>query len=109
MEGCAAGGTGTLKCGWRAAAASVLGDEIPLVQQQDPAPASFSCSGRPLPSCLETLTLAPTCRSNFITDRPSSRVLAPPGGVTSWSLGGDMAPPAPKPRPAAGVSGEAGV
>ncbi|KAI7845194.1 hypothetical protein COHA_001238 [Chlorella ohadii] len=39
---------------------------------------------------------------NFITDRPSSRVLAPPGGVTSWSLGGDMAPPAPKPRPAAG-------
>lgn len=39
---------------------------------------------------------------NFITDRPSSRVLAPPGGVTSWSLGGDIAPPAPKPRPAAG-------
>jgi SPIRAL1-like protein len=39
---------------------------------------------------------------NFITDRPSSRVLAPPGGVTSWSLGGDVLPPAPKPRPAAG-------
>lgn len=46
------------------------------------------------------------CPSNFITDRPSSRVLAPPGGVTSWSLGGDMAPPAPKPRPTAGVGWE---
>ena len=33
--------------------------------------------------------------SNFITNRPSSRVLAPPGGATNWSLGGgDSAAPA---------------
>ncbi|EFN58381.1 hypothetical protein CHLNCDRAFT_140278 [Chlorella variabilis] len=27
---------------------------------------------------------------NFITDRPSSRVLAPPGGATNWSFAGDV-------------------
>lgn len=36
---------------------------------------------------------------NFITDRPSSRVLAPPGGQTNWSFGGDM--PAPHVKAAA--------
>jgi len=38
---------------------------------------------------------------NFITDRPSSRVLAPPGGAMSWSLGGDMPADTIKARPAA--------
>lgn len=66
---------------------------------------SSQCSGLPPPPSPDNLAFCAPCCSNFITDRPSSRVLAPPGGVTSWSLGGDIAPPAPKPRPAAGVSG----
>ncbi|KAL4432785.1 hypothetical protein ABPG77_008111 [Micractinium sp. CCAP 211/92] len=38
---------------------------------------------------------------NFITDKPSSRVLAPPGGHTSWSLSGDAPTDVIKARPAA--------
>lgn len=46
----------------------------------------MSVRGQPL-STLPTAACTP--RSNFITDKPSSRVLAPPGGHTSWSLSGD--------------------
>lgn len=43
-------------------------------------------------SCPPTLLFAVPCDaySNFITDRPSSRVLAPPGGATNWSFAGDV-------------------
>ncbi|KAL4458125.1 hypothetical protein ABPG75_012990 [Micractinium tetrahymenae] len=37
---------------------------------------------------------------NFITDKPSSRVLAPPGGHMSWSLSGDAPADVIKARPA---------
>lgn len=37
---------------------------------------------------------------NFLTDRPSSRVLAPPGGQMSWSMYGDMPEDKIKAKPA---------
>jgi SPIRAL1-like protein len=43
----------------------------------------------PTSPCPSAPPLCPPC-SNFITDRPSSRVLAPPGGQTNWSFGGEM-------------------
>lgn len=41
------------------------------------------------PTCQHTAAqhAHPPCRSNFITDKPSSRVLAPPGGGSSIVFG----------------------